>query len=207
MLLKKPTCSIYFSFWNSMLFLFRWLNNGQEDKLLNVYLTSKGRQNTGVGILVLSHWEAWIPHSAHSFKVIYISSPEIPECCVCTVCESVCLYQHYKCWLQQRRPVETESWLKDRKMRMLRKASRGREKRRKNREQLESEREERWSLGDKCCGGFHSHRAAGAESGWSTGECWPRWSCNFLSVVRVGFAPAERHPETQLLTLSEAQAS
>lgn len=34
-----------------------------------------------------------------------------------------------------------------------------------------------------CCGGFLSHRAAGAESGWSTGECWPRWSSNFLSVV------------------------
>ena len=56
-------------------------------------------------------------------------------------------------------------------------------------------------------GGFVSHRAAGAESGRSTGECWPRWSCNFLSAVCVGFAPAERHPETQLLALSRAQAS
>lgn len=63
------------------------------------------------------------------------------------------------------------------------------------------------SLCENCCGGFLSHRATGAESGRSTGECWPRWSCNFLSVACVGFAPAERHPETQLLTLCEAQAS
>lgn len=57
--------------------------------------------------------------------------------------------------------------------------------------------------GGSCVGaveqGFTSHRAARPESGWSAGECWPRWSSNFLSGVYVGFAPTERHPETQLL--------
>lgn len=57
--------------------------------------------------------------------------------------------------------------------------------------------------GGSCVGaveqGFTSHRAARPESGWSAGECWPRWSSNFLSEVYVGFAPTERHPETQLL--------
>lgn len=45
------------------------------------------------------------------------------------------------------------------------------------------------------------------ESGWCTGECWPGGSCNFLSIVGLGFAPAERDPEAQLLTLSQEQAS
>lgn len=109
--------------------------------------------------------------------------------CVCGVCESVYLYQHYKCWLQQRRPVETcRSWLKCGEMRRLRKASRGLEKKEKmvmvNHWKVRENRGEElvWELLWRV---FLSHWAATAESGRITGENWPRWSCNFLSVVCV----------------------
>lgn len=65
--------------------------------------------------------------------------------------------------------------------------------------------------GGSCVGaveqGSTPHRAARPESGRSAGECWPRWSSNFLSGVYVGFAPTERHPEAQLLALCTAQSS
>lgn len=157
-----------------------------------------------------SHAERHGLHTAHTAPRLSIYQIQKYPCAVCAVLFlSVYMYQHYKCWLLQRRPVETcRSRLKDWEMRMLRKASRGGEKDEKIWQTTGKwEKAEQRSSCANCCGGFLSHRAAGAESGWSTGECWTRWSCNFLSVVCVGFAPAERHPETQLLTLSEAQAS
>lgn len=156
-----------------------------------------------------SHAEGHGLHTAHTAPRLSIHQIQKYPNAVCAVFVRVILCANMiKCWLQQRRPVETcRSWLKDGDVRMLRKASGGGEK-----EEVIWLTTGKWGnaegrrLCENCCGGFLSHRAAGAESGWSTGECWPRWSSNFLSVVCVGFAPAERHPETQLLALSEARA-
>lgn len=47
-----------------------------------------------------------------------------------------------------------------------------------------------------------SHRAAGAESGWSAGECWLQVKLSFPVRLCVGFPPAER----QLLGAQRGQA-
>lgn len=157
-----------------------------------------------------SHAERHGLHTAHTAPRLSIHQIQKYPNAVCAVFVRVILRANMiSADSNKGRPVETcRSCLKGGDVRMLRKASGGGEK-----EELIWQTTGKWGnaegrrLCGNCCGGFLSHRAAGAESGWSTGECWPRWSSNFLSVVCVGFAPAERHPETQLLALSEARAS
>lgn len=116
-----------------------------------------------------SHIERHGLHTAHTAPRLSIYQIQIYPNAVCAVFVSVCVLE---CWLQQKRPVETfRSWLKSGELRML--------KKKKKKEKIlwttgKWEKAEERTLCVNCWGGFLSHRAGGAASGWSTGECWPR---------------------------------
>lgn len=121
------------------------------------------------------HWETWTPHSSHNSKVIYVSIQRHPNAVqflwVVVNTNSVCA-DSMKGGLG--RPLQTKNlgnWKCFKKQ-----DHREERKGKKNTWQTTGKwekSEERTSCVNNF-GGFVSHRAAGAESGWSTGECWPR---------------------------------
>lgn len=128
-------------------------------------------------------WQTCLQHSWHSSKVIRISHPEIHNAVF--VCLTACVFVSTSLVPS---PTKEACW-------DLQKSVRGRENedaKKKHQEDEGREEGKHWEREGKerpassLCGEILSHRAAGADSGRSADDCWPRWGCNFLSVGVCG---------------------